>query len=83
MCAAFHPVDEKMIYFFGGVSVDESGVTSDPSDAVFSLNTETGEYEDLLSMPTKFRGHSCVGFVKKNGSPVCFKSLFLVFLQLS
>ena len=66
MVAAFHPIDDNLVYFFGGYNSD----FNEGADTAFSLNLNTEEYETLDFMPKKLWGHSCVGFVKRNGSPV-------------
>ena len=65
MCAAFHPTNENLVYFFGGYY-------SDGGDHAFSLDLDSEEYENLKSLPYIVWAHSCVGFVKKNGNPVSF-----------
>lgn len=66
-CTAFHPLDDNIVYVFGGYT--PTGVIVDHAFA-FYLNAS--DPQDIKSMPLASAYVGCIGFVKNDGKPAIF-----------
>lgn len=68
-CAAFHPMDDNILYVFGGYSYGyPTAVLLDHAFRIF-INDSNASATDLKPMDDKKSTHSCIGYMNRDGLP--------------
>ena len=65
-CAAFHPTNDNIVFLFGGLNEN-----SQRQKNAFKVHLDDGSHHNLKDLDYHLYLHACMGFVKKDGRPVC------------